>query len=36
VLIDDKIVGRGVGGSRKSSEQDAAKDSLNNLYNLNL
>ncbi len=36
VIIDDKIVGKGVGRSKKSSEQDAARDTLNNLYNLNL
>ena len=36
VMIDDKIVGKGEGRSKKSSEQDAARDTLTNLYNLDL
>ena len=36
VMIDNKVVGRGEGRSKKSSEQDAARDTLNKLYNLNL
>jgi len=36
VMIDDKVVGRGKGKSKKNSEQDAAKDTLKKLYNLNL
>ncbi len=36
VMIGDKIVGSGEDKSKKSSEQDAARDALNKLYNLNL
>ncbi len=32
--IDDKIIGRGKGKSKKSSEQAAAEDALKNIYNL--
>jgi ribonuclease-3 len=36
VMIDDEIIGRGEGKSKKDSEQDAAKNTLKTLYNLNL
>lgn len=36
VMIDDKIVGRGKGKSKKNSEQNAAKNTLRKLYNLDL
>jgi len=36
VMIDDKIIGRGEGRSKKDSEQDAAKNTLKTLYKLNL
>lgn len=36
VMLDDKIIGRGKGKSKKNSEQNSAKDALNKLYNLNL
>ncbi|HEY4695319.1 MAG TPA: ribonuclease III [Candidatus Hydromicrobium sp.] len=36
VTIDDKIIGRGKGKSKKDSEQDAAKNTLKTLYKLNL
>ncbi len=36
VIIDDKVVGAGKGKSKKNSEQNAARDTLNKLYNLNL
>jgi ribonuclease III len=35
-MIDDKIVGRGKGKSKKDSEQNAARDTLKKLYSLNL
>lgn len=34
--LDDRIIGRGKGSSKKESEQDAAKNSLILLYNLEL
>jgi ribonuclease-3 len=36
VMLDDKIVGKGEGKSKKESEQDAAKNTLRKLYNLKL
>lgn len=36
VMIDDEIIGRGEGKSKKDSEQDAAKNTLKTMYNLNL
>lgn len=36
VMIDDKVVGRGKGKSKKNSEQNAAKNTLKKLYNLDL
>lgn len=36
VMLDDKIVGKGEGRSKKESEQDAAKNTLRKLYNLKL
>ncbi len=36
VKVDDKIVGRGKGSNKKDSEQDAARDTLKNLYNMDL
>jgi len=36
VMIEDKVVGKGRGKSKKNSEQNAAKDALNKMYNLNL
>jgi len=33
-MIDEKIIGRGKGKSKKKSEQEAAKDALSTLYNL--
>ncbi len=36
VLLDRKILGRGTGTSKKESEQNAAKNSLISLYNLDL
>ena len=36
VMLDGRIIGRGKGGSKKESEQDAAKNSLKLLYNLDL
>ncbi|MDD3628731.1 MAG: ribonuclease III [Candidatus Humimicrobiaceae bacterium] len=35
-MIDDKVVGKGKGKSKKDSEQNAAKNTLKKLYNLNL
>jgi len=35
-MLDDRIVGRGKGSSKKESEQDAAKNSLISLFNLDL
>lgn len=36
VMIDDRVVGRGKGSSKKESEQKAAKDTLKSLYNMDL
>ena len=36
VIVNDKVIGTGKGKSRKDSEQDAAKNTLKTLYNLNL
>ena len=36
VTIDDRVIGEGKGKSKKDSEQDAAKNTLNALYKLNL
>ena len=36
VMLDGKIIGRGKGGSKKESEQNAAKNSLKLLYNMDL
>ncbi len=36
VKVNDKIVGSGKGSNKKDSEQDAAKNTLNNLYNMDL
>jgi len=36
VTIDDRVVGKGKGKSKKDSEQDAAKNTLKTLYKLNL
>ena len=36
VTIDDRVIGKGKGKSKKDSEQDAAKNTLNTLYKLNL
>lgn len=36
VMISDEIIGMGEGKSKKDSEQDAAKNTLKTLYNLNL
>ena len=36
VMLDGKIIGRGKGGSKKESEQDAAKNSLKLLYNMDI
>jgi len=36
VTLDGRIIGRGKGGSKKESEQDAAKNSLRLLYNMDL
>jgi len=36
VMIDDEIIGSGEGKSKKDSEQDAARNTLKTLYNLNL
>ncbi|MDZ7838338.1 MAG: putative dsRNA-binding protein [Actinomycetota bacterium] len=33
-MIDEKIIGRGKGKSKKKSEQEAARDALATLYNL--
>ncbi len=33
-MIDDKIIGKGKGRSKKKSEQAAAKDALKNLFNI--
>jgi ribonuclease-3 len=35
-MLDNRIIGRGKGSSKKESEQDAAKGSLISLYNLDL
>ncbi len=35
-MLDNRIIGRGKGSSKKESEQDAAKSSLISLYNLDL
>ncbi len=34
-MIDDKVIGRGSGKSKKESEQQAAKDALKTLYKIN-
>lgn len=36
VTIDDRVIGKGKGKSKKDSEQDAAKNTLKTLYKLNL
>ncbi len=36
VMIDHKVVGRGKGKSKKNSEQNAARNTLKKLYNLDL
>jgi ribonuclease-3 len=36
VMIEDKIIGKGEGRSKKDSEQDAAKNTLKTLYKLKL
>ncbi len=36
VLLNDKIIGKGKGKSKKESEQNAAKNTLKKLYNLKL
>jgi len=36
VMLNNKIIGRGKGKSKKESEQDAAKNTLKTLYNLSL
>ncbi|GAH90268.1 unnamed protein product, partial [marine sediment metagenome] len=36
VMVGDEIIGMGEGKSKKDSEQDAAKNTLKTLYNLNL
>lgn len=36
VMLDDKIVGKGKGRSKKESEQDAAKNTLKKMYDLKL
>ena len=36
VMLDGRVIGRGKGGSKKESEQDAAKNSLKLLYNMDL
>jgi ribonuclease-3 len=35
-VLDNRTIGRGSGKSKKDSEQDAAKEALKNLYNLNI
>ncbi len=35
-MIDNKVVGKGKGKSKKNSEQDAARNTLKKLYNINL
>jgi dsRNA-specific ribonuclease len=34
-MINDKVIGHGSGKSKKESEQEAAKDALKSLYNVN-
>jgi dsRNA-specific ribonuclease len=35
-VLDDKIIGKGSGKSKKDSEQESAKNALNILYNLKI